>query len=76
MTFSDSTSFVVNSFDDSPSPASTQIDLIRNAFISYALTNLKQNIKIFTIFHYGKLRQFVRTKKHNSPLLEKRKNEK
>ena len=44
MTFSDSTSFVVNSFDDSPSPASTQIDLIRNAFISYALTNLKQNI--------------------------------
>ena len=51
--FSDSTSFVVNSINGSPSPASTQISLIRNAFISCALTNFKKIMKLFTIFYYG-----------------------
>ena len=33
MKFSDSTSFAVNSINGSPSPALTQIGLIRNAFV-------------------------------------------
>ena len=53
MKFSDSTSFAVNSTDGCPSPASTQIGLIKNAFISCALTNFKKNIKLFTTFYYG-----------------------
>ena len=43
MKFSDSALFFVNSIDGSPSTPSTQIGLIRNAFISCALTNFLKN---------------------------------
>ena len=39
MKFPDSTSFVVNSFDGSPNPATTRIGLSRDVFISCALAN-------------------------------------
>ena len=50
MKFSDSTSFAVNSTDGCPSPASTQIGLIKNAFISRALTILKETLSYLQHF--------------------------
>ena len=56
MKFLDFTSFFVNSFDGSPNPAST------------LPWEIKKKIKLFAIFHYKKVRQLLKSKKHNNPL--------
>ena len=43
MKFSDTTSFAVNSINGSPSPALTQIGLIRNAFVCALTSFLKKH---------------------------------